>query len=159
MSLIELLLTLSLIGIVILLTFNVLMFSRKIYNKSVAQDLMQSSTRVTSDLITRELRNAKEINSEKESIENDSKYYLLCVKENQLVKETIENGEIVSENKFGENLVELKFFSTDINIIKVIVTSKDKDKEYSLDFEFLLNNINDLQLPDEGCNKIYYTKY
>lgn len=120
---------------------------------------MQSSTRVTSDLITRELRNAKEINSEKESIENDSKYYLLCVKENQLVKETIENGEIVSENKFGENLVELKFFSTDINIIKVIVTSKDKDKEYSLDFEFLLNNINDLQLPDEGCNKIYYTKY
>lgn len=152
-------LTLGLIGIVILLIFNILMLSRKVYNTSIAQNLTQSSSRVVSDFITEELRNAKKISLNKENIEGN-KYYSLYLGEKQLIKETIENEKVVAENKYGENLIKVHFLPTvNKDIIKVLVTSKENDKEYNLEFEFLLNNIDDLELFKEGSNKIYYIKY
>ncbi|WP_416197892.1 MAG: hypothetical protein ACFWUA_10030 [Sporanaerobacter sp.] len=163
-TLIELLLSLAFMMAIVGLIFNIYIMSKRVFNASVEQSFTQKNSRLVSDFIIKELRNAKVIEMDENNIKNKgNRYYCLSIKNdgynNYLAKQTIENGEIISENQYGNNLENIIFMSTEEKeIMKVIVISKEKEKEFEIEFEFLLNNIDKLNVNIEGSNRIYYLK-
>lgn len=156
---IELVAVIPIILIVLTLIFAINDFSNKIFDKSVNQSYNQQNVRLAADYITNELRNAKEINTNQNNISAENNiYYALTVKNNELVKQTI-NGSTISEKVLVNQLSNMIIdSSSNGSILNIKVEDKNNNQDYSLTFSCLLNNTTIPQL-SQNPNIIYYTTY
>lgn len=166
---IEVLVSIGLAGILIFIIFSIYSTGNKIFNKTTNQSSSQQDVRSTADFITREIRSAKVISINENDIKKDySKYYALIFKldtnanKKYLYKESFNTSTGNKEIKVGSQLYDLKFLpASKKGMLKLSITADEKNQNYSLEFEFLLDNINDIVIPStetNGVETIYYVK-
>lgn len=169
-SLIELLVSIGLMGIVILIIFSIFLTSNKIFNKTTNQSSNQQDVRLVADYITREIRSAKIISINENDVKKDNnKYYALIFKidsndnKKYLIKKSIDTSTGSTEIKIGNSLNDLKFLPASKNgMMKISITDDEKNQNYNLVFEFSLDNINISVIPTantQGVETIYYAKW
>jgi prepilin-type N-terminal cleavage/methylation domain-containing protein len=169
LSLIELLVSIGLMGIVILILFSIYLNSNKIFNKTTNQSSNQQDVRLVADYITREIRSAKIISINENDVKKDNnKYYALTYKidsndnKKYLYKKSIDTSTGSTEIKIGNSLNALKFLPASKNgMVKMSITDDEENQSYNLVFELSLDNINDVVIPTadtQGVETIYYAK-
>ncbi len=169
-SLIELLVSIGLMGIVILILFSIYLTSNKIFNKTTNQSSNQQDVRLVADYITREIRSGKIISiNENDVKKGNNKYYALIFKidsndnKKYLYKKSIDTSTGSTEIKIGNSLNDLKFLPASKNgMMKMSITDDEKNQNYNLVFEFSLDNINSAVIPianTQGVETIYYSKW
>lgn len=166
---IEVLISIGLAGIVIFIIFSIYFTSNKIYNKTTNQSSVQQDVRIAADYITRELRSAKVISINENEIKgNYSEYYALMLKtdikddKKYLYRKSFNTSSGSTEIKIGSEIYDLKFLpASKKGMLKLRITDDEKDQNYNLEFEFSLDNINDIVIPEtetNGAGIIYYVK-
>ena len=126
-SLIELIVALAILSIIILVSFNFFIYNNRLFDKGDRLSQVQYDARMTSDLITSELRNINEVSLSDNTLDNSislsdiqSKYDLISSINFELIEE---------ETRY---------------IIRYNIQASDTNNEndYNLESEVLLNNIN-----------------
>lgn len=160
-TLIEILITLAILGIVIQIIYSIFFVGNKSFYIGKNKAFTQQDARIASDCIMKELRTAKYITPEKPIT---GKYYSLSINQGKLIKETIIDGIEQSNPKtlFPGSLTDLKFNYTIGNpkgIIEVEVTAGEKEQQANFKFDTLLENIPDYETVIDSKSIIYYIKY
>ncbi|WMM26940.1 prepilin-type N-terminal cleavage/methylation domain-containing protein [Tissierella sp. MB52-C2] len=167
LTLIELIITIAIMAIVLQMIYSILFVGNKSFNLGKNKGFIQKDARIVSELITKELRTAKEIRFNEKTIKEE--HFSLEANNGSLIKKTYNDSGIENEDKrqtlFTNSLRGIEFNPKDtnpngiINITIEIEEETNKNSEtYSINFNILLENIptyreNNIQ------NKIYYSKY
>lgn len=167
-SLIEMLVTLALLGIILLAAFSIYISGNRIFNKSVDQKYVQQDVRLAADYISREIRNSKVISPLENDVKSsNNKYYALTLKtigsEKFLVKQTMAvtgGSTTITEERIGSSLDSIVFFPSSVKgKLRVKISNNKKGQIYNLDYEVQLLNINFVNISDTGAETIYYAKH
>ncbi|MCR1897884.1 prepilin-type N-terminal cleavage/methylation domain-containing protein [Irregularibacter muris] len=160
-TLVELLIVLALISMVLGLIFTIFSISNKAFYGGTEQGYMQKGARIAAQLITKQLRNAKEVSIE--PITSESKYYTIKLEKNSdnalyhVVLETIQEGIAVKKTSFGEEYKKISFMGDDS---PGVLNFTLEFEEYTLSSAIKLNNINQRIIPKgTSKNTIYFSKY
>ena len=144
LSVIELLIALSLLGIVLALGFSYFFFGANTFKVGETQSNLQRDIRLTSDFITREVRNAIDLalfdsNSGIPTGGDGNNYIYL----NESIIMHIDTGGNVTSRT--DNFIEsLSFDIKEVNdryLLEFVIHGSDDDQEYRLESEVYLNNI------------------
>lgn len=165
-TLIEVVLTLTLMIIVLGITYKIFFTGNEIFTISKSQTHIQNDVRIAAEYITKELKNATFIYDNAESIKGEEVYYSLELKgdgsSKNLLRKTytnISNTKSIKENALGNFLSDLKFNPSDnSSLLSITISGKEKEQDYTLEFEIMLNNIPNINIPKEGIYKIFYLK-
>ena len=165
-TLIEIILTLTLMIIVLGVTYNIFFTGNKIFNMSKSQSLIQNDVRIAAEYITKELKNAIFIYDNVEFLEGEDEYYSLELKGDESSKNLLRraytkfnNTTSVEENILGNFLTDLKFSPSDnSSLLSITISAKEKEQDYTLEFKIMLNNIPNIALPEEDIHRIFYVK-
>lgn len=152
--------------IVLGVTYNIFFTGNKIFNMSRSQTHIQNDVRIAAEYITKELKNAIFIYDNPEFLEGEDEYYSLELEGDEssknLLRRTytkINNITSIEENILGSYLSELKFsLSENSSLLSITISAKEKEQEYALELEIMLNNIPNIILPEEDINRIFYVK-
>ena len=167
LTLMELIITIAIMGITLQMIYSLFFVGNKSFNFGKNKGLAQQKARTVSELITNELRTAKDIRFTEGTIKEE--HFSMGVDNGNLIKKTYNSAgtEDIEKRKilFTDSLENIEFNSQDANANGIInITIKVVEKEnkvneiYSVNFNILLENIlsykqNNIQ------NKIYYSKY
>lgn len=167
-TLIELILTLSLMAIVIQIIFSFYFVSNKSFETSKEIGFAQQDVRLVADYITNELKYARNIfttNSETEPC-----YAIALNDDGNIVRYTYNGSEVPPEVILKAKIEGISFKNVNIDgaienkrLISITIRSKILEEggnpKFKLDeFEILLENIRDYTNPIDNANIIYYTK-
>ena len=143
LSLIELVLTLVLLGMILAIGYNFFFLGYTSYVRGEAQSIIQSYTRNTAAIITKDLRNATKI-----GVFNDLTDAAVQANERVFY---LENNRVYHQQGTSQILYETEPFISDINFelevandkyVLVFIIEGNKDgKTYTLESNILLNNI------------------
>lgn len=164
MTLIELLIVLAIMGIILQVVYSVFFLGNKSFTISKNKGFSQQDARLVTEIVTKELRNAKKIDIDESKFNED--YYTLEFEEenNRLIRRDKDKNKaptVIAEGSIEEILFN---YSEEIDgIIKVTITTREKDEKYKLDFDILLENIPGYDKEPIGnilnSKIIYYIKY
>lgn len=161
-TLLELIITLSIMTIILQIIYSVFCVGNQSFNMSKDQGLLQKDLRIVSDYIINEIRNGKEISPE--AFSSKTIYYSLSLekkdKHNTLCRTKYTPNKESEKLYIGESITELLFLPSEKDeMIQVKIKGEERARTYELDFELLLENIETLNIDKEGIDKIFYTKY
>ncbi|EYE89726.1 hypothetical protein Q428_01345 [Fervidicella metallireducens AeB] len=159
LTMVELLISLALIGVIILLVSSIYIFGVKIFDKGTTQSNIQVETTQAGDFITKELRNAVEITFN--TPVNIREYSMIYLDKN-IIKYKPE-GKTLEEsvNKTDAIILDsndLSFQTRNKNsmaFLNFTIKGTGKQQSYLLNSEVLLNNIKSIE-NSSSYNFIYY---
>lgn len=159
LTLVELLISLALVGVVILLASSIYIFGLKIFDKGTTQSNVQDEIRVVGDFITKEIRNSVEITFNTPS--NIKEYSMIYLDKNVIkykpegksLEESVnKTGSIISGNN------DLIFQTKNKNskaFLNFTIKGTGKQQSYTLNSEVFLNNIKSIE-NSSSYNYVYY---
>ncbi len=163
-TLVELLVSLLLIGVLLGLIFFIYFYGTNTFNKGSKQTFVQQDTRIISEIITKEIRNSKAISNNLSNVlsADDNYYFELLFDANQLVKKKYNKvGDVLETTRFADTLSDLSFeiSSNNNDIIIVKIMTLDDNQQFSTSQEILINNTDSIKAFEGLANNIFYTKY
>lgn len=143
LSVIELLIALTLLGIILALGFSYFVFGANTFRIGEAQSNLQRDIRLTSNFITREVRYATDLDlldNVNSPLWNDYNY--LYLDNNSVIKHIDGNGNEITKS---ENIIELLSFNLNIVneklLLEFIIEGSNDSQHYNQKSEVVLVNI------------------
>ncbi len=141
-TLVELAITLSLIGLVLVLGFNLYFLGEKVFSSSSTVYQLQSPIRLTETFVSTEVRNVTEIAIVNVPITPEAGFHYVYLKDNKI--SYYFSGEASDKTEaimVDQNIFKIKKDSNGRNFLSVILKGSLKGEVYELNTEILLNNI------------------
>lgn len=158
LTLIEIIVTMAILGIIIAFIFSFQNFETKIFNRTVTKSDLQSDIRTAADYIVNELRNATEISLSTPA--NPSNYNRIYINANQIAIDKADgSNEFRTEAVIAET-DDLSFSVGTANssyLLDFSIKATKGEQEYQTDGRVILNNIREITGNTSG-NTIYYIK-
>ncbi len=158
LTLIEIIVTMAILGIIIAFVFSFQSFETKIFNRTVTKSDLQSDVRTAADYIVSELRNATEISLSTPA--NPSNYSRIYISSNQIaVNKTDGSNAFRTEAVIAES-DDLSFLvapSGASYMLSFSIKATKDGQDYQTTGSVVLNNIREITGSTSG-NSIYYIK-
>jgi prepilin-type N-terminal cleavage/methylation domain-containing protein len=158
-TLMELLVVLMLLVIVLGIAFTFYYFINHSFNRGSDQHVLQTDIRLAGDFITKEIRNATEIEVLPVPFEEDPSWRYIYLESNSIKSKVAGAVSSITE----ETIVGTELFAfrkdepSGRYFVKIEIQGKKKEEQYTLTTEILLNNIKSVAEPLSG-NAIRYKK-
>lgn len=164
LSLVELIITLALLGVVLAIGYNFFFFGHTSFTLGEAQSIIQSYTRNTALVITKDVRNALDIElASSYQIPSPDEYVIYLNGSTIYKKDEAEDILYQTEPFMSELVFEIAEVNDRFVLIFTITAEKD-GKLHNLESQVLLNNIDGDKITQgtlatgESYNAIIYTK-
>jgi prepilin-type N-terminal cleavage/methylation domain-containing protein len=156
-TLVEIIITLGILGIVLLFTSSFFAYGLRVYNTSENRVNSQFDVRAASDLILREVKNAHEIYvNEPEKPDDYHKIFL----ENNILKYVNPEGKVVSRTSNNIDDIDFEIKKNKNKFILTFEINADlkTNSNFSIKSDVVLNNIFSAKTELEKGKQIYYKK-
>lgn len=156
-TLVELIITLALIGIVLVMGLNLYFLGEKVFSSGGTVYQLQSPIRLAEAFITKEVRNATNITIVNAPITPEAGFHYIYLEDGRIIYYFDgTTSDLTEAIMVDQNLFMIKKDSNGRNFLSLSLRGSLNGEEYHLETDILLNNI--INQPEAEGKAIKYTK-
>lgn len=134
-TLIEMIITLALIGLAVLLVITMMLWGSKSFYSAGAQSVLHKELREEANFITKQIRDSAEIEivSEIDPDNLSDEYNYIYLEDGKIKKITVVDNDAYAPTNLEVEITKLNFSISNNNLVRFSITGSYKGKEYTID--------------------------